>query len=258
MKISKIEKKKRLYLIEFDNEEKLYVTEDTIVRFMLSKEMDISAETLKEIKAFTQFSHGKNLALYFISFQTRTDKEVRDYLLKNDIDGAIIDKIISNLTHEKWIDDHKYLDAYLNQNDLNGDKGPLVIKQKLIQKGLSTSLIDSALAQKNYDQLAEKVANKVLKKYQNKLPHRALKDKLIQSLINKGFYYELAKSIVADLEFEDDEDDNTALLEKEAEKQFRKLSKKHDNYDLKQRLFQALYRKGFESDAINKILQDYL
>lgn len=39
MKITKIEKKKRLYLLEIDKKESLYVTEDTIVKYMLTKEM---------------------------------------------------------------------------------------------------------------------------------------------------------------------------------------------------------------------------
>ncbi|MCK1247215.1 recombination regulator RecX, partial [Streptococcus uberis] len=47
MKIQKIEKKKRLYLLECDNGDSLYVTEDTIVHFMLSKGMEISPEQLE-------------------------------------------------------------------------------------------------------------------------------------------------------------------------------------------------------------------
>ena len=42
MKITKLEKKKRLYLLELDQAESLYITEDTIVRFMLSRDKEIS------------------------------------------------------------------------------------------------------------------------------------------------------------------------------------------------------------------------
>ena len=68
MKITKIEKKKRLYLLEIDKKESLYVTEDTIVKYMLTKEMILDKDQLEDIKSFAQFSQGKNLALYFISF----------------------------------------------------------------------------------------------------------------------------------------------------------------------------------------------
>ena len=38
------------------------------VRFMLSRDKVISEEELKEIQDFVQFSYGKNLALYHLSF----------------------------------------------------------------------------------------------------------------------------------------------------------------------------------------------
>ena len=65
MKITKLEKKKRLYLLELDNDQKLYITEDTIVKYFLSKNKEISEEELKEIQEFAQYSYGKNLALEF-------------------------------------------------------------------------------------------------------------------------------------------------------------------------------------------------
>ena len=42
MKITKLEKKKRLYLLELDNDQKLYITEYTIVKYFLSKDKEIS------------------------------------------------------------------------------------------------------------------------------------------------------------------------------------------------------------------------
>lgn len=72
-----MKRKKRLYLLEIDADDKLYVTEDTIVHFMLSKNMEIDEATLKDIQKFAQFSYGKNLALYHISFKQRTAAEVK-------------------------------------------------------------------------------------------------------------------------------------------------------------------------------------
>lgn len=97
MKITKIEKKKRLYLLELDETEKLYITEDTIVHFMLSKGMNITEQELKEIQEYAQFSYGKNLALYHLSFKQRTVKEVNDYLRKHDMEEETIVHVIDNL-----------------------------------------------------------------------------------------------------------------------------------------------------------------
>lgn len=59
MKITKLEKKKRLYLLELDSDQTCYITEDTIVRFMLTKDKEISPQEFAEIQTFAQFSYGK-------------------------------------------------------------------------------------------------------------------------------------------------------------------------------------------------------
>ena len=244
MKITKIEKKKRLYLLEIDEKDKLYVTEDTIVHFMLSKNMEIDETTLKDIQRYAQFSYGKNLALYQISFKQRTSDEVKKYL--------------ENLKKENWINDSQYVETYLSQNLTSGDKGGYVLKQKLLQKGVDAQLIDPKIAELDFSDLAEKTAQKLLRKYQNKLSTKTLKEKIIQNMMNKGFSYTEAKDAFETLDIEKDEEQESELLNKELDKQYRKFSKKYEGYELNQRLTQALTRKGFSYDDIKSALRDYL
>ena len=258
MRITKIEKKKRLYLLELDSQESLYITEDTIVRFMLSKDKEITENELQEIRDFAQFSYGKNIALYFLSFKQRTKKEVLDYLKKYEIKEANAIKIIAALEEERWIDDKSYVETYVRQNELNGDKGPALIRQKLITKGISKSVIDSCLVEVDFSNLIEKVAEKLLRKYQDKLPIRALQDKIVQGLMNKGFTYDLARKAVGQLDISADDNMEADLISKELEKLYRKYSRKYDGYELKQRLIQALARRGFEFDQIQAVLRNYL
>ena len=258
MKITKIEKKKRLYLLELDDSEKLYITEDTIVRFMLSKGMEITEQELSEIQGYAQFSYGKNLALYHLSFKQRTAKEVKDYLTQHDIQPEIISQVLDNLKKDNWINDRKYANSFIQSNLLTGDKGAFVLKQKLSQKGISSTIIEEELNQFDFTELTDKVAEKLLKKHQGKLPSKALQDKLLQSLINKGFSYSQAKTAYQHLEIEEDQENQQELLYKELDKQYRKYSKKYDGYDLKQRLTQALARKGFDFSDIASAMREYL
>ncbi|MBM7642027.1 recombination regulator RecX [Streptococcus loxodontisalivarius] len=257
MKITKIEKKKRLYLLEIDETEKLYVTEDTIVRYFLSKGMTLDDKTLEEIKNFAQYSHGKNLALYYISFKQRTEKEVKDYLFQHEIEARIIYKVLDNLREDKWLDDQKYAESFINQNLSTGDKGPHVLSQKLLEKGISKEIITQVLGDNDFENLLEKQAKKLLKKYSHKLPARALKDKVAQSLQNKGFHYTDIQGYLNQLDIEKDEELEEDLLLKEIDKVYRKYQKKYDGYDLKQRMTQALMRKGFDYSEIKANLREY-
>ena len=243
MKITKLEKKKRLYLLELDNDQKLYITEDTIVKYFLSKDKEISEEELKEIQEFAQYSYGKNLALYHLSFKARTTKEVRDYLTKYEIESGIIDKVVQHLKEDKWLDDRQYARNLIEANLLSGDKGPSLLQQKIQQKGIPKSILQEI---------------KLLKKYQGKYPLKAIETKIIQALISKGFAYNQAKIAFQNLEPETDEETTNELILKELEKQYRKYSKKYEGYDLKQRLTQALARKGYDYSDITSAIREYL
>ena len=244
--------------MELDNDGKCYITEDTIVRFMLSRDNVISQEELKEIRDFAQFSYGKNLALYHLSFKARTEKEVREYLKKYDIVENIVSQVIINLKEDKWINDAQYAYAIINANQLSGDKGPYVLTQKLTQKGVSKSTIEEILKEFNFSEVTQRVANKLLKKYEGKLPARALQDKIIQKLTNKGFSYSDAKSAFDQLDSQVDQETTQELIFKELDKQYAKYSRKYEGYELKQRLTQVLSRKGYDFSDIASALREYL
>ncbi|ORO77238.1 recombination regulator RecX [Streptococcus oralis] len=258
MKITKLEKKKRLYLMELDGQQTSYITEDTIVRFMLSRDKVISKEELTEIQDFAQFSYGKNLALYHLSFKVRTEKEVREYMKKYDIEDTIASQVIANLKEDNWINDRQYAYSIINANQLSGDKGPYVLTQKLAQKGIAKSTIEDVLKDFDHTEVAQRVAEKLLKKHTGKLPARALQEKIIQNLTNKGFSYSDAKSSFDDLDSQVDQETTQELIFKELDKQYTKYARKYEGYELKQRLTQVLARKGYDFSDIASALREYL
>lgn len=219
--------------MELDNGDKCYITEDTIVRFMLSRDKVISEEELKEIQDFAQFSYGKNLALYHLSFKARTEKEVREYLKKYDIDKNIVSQVIANLKEDKWINDGQYAYAIINANQVSGDKGPYVLTQKLAQKGISKSTIEEILNDFDFSEVAQRVANKLLKKYD-------------------------AKIAFDELDSQVDQETTQELIFKELDKQYTKYARKYEGYELKQRLTQVLARKGYDFSDIASALREYL
>ena len=244
--------------MELDHQQTFYITEDTIVRFMLSRDKVISKEELTEIQDFAQFSYGKNLALYHLSFKARTEKEVRDYLVKYEIDDKTIPQVIQALKEENWINDRQYAYSIINANQLSGDKGPYVLAQKLSQKGIAKSTIEEVLKDFDFSEVTHRVAEKLLKKYTGKLPARALQDKIIQNLTNKGFSYADAKNAFDDLDSKVDQETTQELIFKELDKQYAKYARKYEGYELKQRLTQVLARKGYDFSDIASALREYL
>lgn len=258
MKITKLEKKKRLYLLETDQGQAFYVTEDTIVRYFLSQGKEVTEEELEEIRAFAQMSYGKNLALYYISFQNRTKKEVHDYLVKYDIAPAQITTILQSLEADNWINDQRYCQNYLEGQIRTGNKGPYRLQEKLKQKGIAPDLIAQALQGLDFSPLALKEAEKLQRKYSQRLSHRNLKTKITQALYQKGFNSDTIRFAISQLNWEKDSETEEELLEKELDKALRRYQRKYDGFQLKQRLSQALLRKGFDYDLIKSKLDQAL
>ena len=244
--------------MELDHQQTSYITEDTIVRFMLSRDKVISEEELTEIQDFAQFSYGKNLALYHLSFKVRTEKEVIDYLVKHEIDEKTIPQVIQALKEDNWINDRQYAYAIINSNQLSGDKGSYMLIQKISQKGVDRSIIQEVLQEFDLAEVALRTAEKLLKKYQGKLPARALQEKIIQNLTNKGFSYSDAKSAFDNLDSQVDHETTQELIFKELDKQYAKYARKYEGYELKQRLTQVLARKGYDFSDIASALREYL
>ena len=154
---------------------------------MLSKGMEITEQELSKIQDYAQFSYGKNLALYHLSFKQRTAKEVKDYLIQHDIQPDIISKSWTLWKKKIGSTTEKYANSYIQSNLLTGDKGAFVLKQKLSQKGISSTIIEDELSQFDFTELTDKVAQSC-SEIPGKLPSKALQDKILQSLINKGFF----------------------------------------------------------------------
>lgn len=94
----------------------------------------------------------------------------------------------------------------------------------MASKGCNKQIIDDVLSQFDFSEIAIRVASKLLRKYQENY-HLKPKDKLTQSLINKGFSFQESKLAIDYLELEADEENEQALLYKEIDKQYQKFSK---------------------------------
>jgi Uncharacterized protein conserved in bacteria len=258
IKITAIEKKKRLYKVEFDNYNTIYVTEDTIVKYLMSKGSEFSQEELQEIEVFSNFSRGKNLAIYYISFKMRTKVEVIKYLQEHEIENKQIASIINSLEENKYIDDANYTENFINSKIRAKSSGPYLIKQKLKNKGVDNSLINEKLTdlytEEEQIDIAYGLAEKLVMQKSSKLPLNSLKNKVIQNLTNKGFSYSIAKIALDALELEADNEIEEDLLNTDLAKALRRYSRKYEGYELKQRLFQAMARKGYDFDLINRKL----
>ncbi|WP_164508399.1 recombination regulator RecX [Lacticaseibacillus baoqingensis] len=256
-KITQITTQKRpgRYNIFLDGHYAFPVSESTLIKFRLAKGMAIDAELEQQLKAAEVTANANSLALDYLSHQPRTIKEVHQKLAENELPEPAIQATIARLIDLHYLDDAQYARGYLHDNLHLGDKGPKVMTTKLRQKGIDANTIQDALAtiaDADWQAAALRVGQKAAKHYA-RLPFHTTLQKTRLTMIQKGFTSEMANAVMAELDLQPDTDGEAERLQKEAAKQWR-LKHRYSGYDRRQRVKQALYRKGFQLDAIDKAL----
>lgn len=256
--VTKIVKDKHgFYTIWLNTDDKLQVSEDILVRFRLLKGQEVDDQTLTEIKRAGSYDRGLQLALNYLSYQLRTEREIRDYLKEHEIETQDRQKIIIYLKEIQLLDDQVFADSYVRTAMKTSDKGPRSIRQFLKQKGVADMVIDEALLHFTpEDQVASalrtaqrQTKSSVVKSYQETLR------KIKQQLMQKGFDQEIIQKALENLEYEKDEDEELAGLQKQGEKlwnQHSRLEPGKRNMKIKQ----SLYRKGYSLDLIQQFITE--
>jgi len=136
-------------------------------------------------------------------------------------------------------------------------KGPLNIRQELRQKGIKDSFIEQSMDEYSSEkqiehaiQLGDKIARQ-----NNNLSETFLKQKIEQFLLTKGFPFNIISIAIDEIDYEKDDDDEWNALQIQGEKVHRRY-KNFTGFEYKQKMKQALYRKGFAIELIERYLND--
>lgn len=86
---------------------------------------------------------AKEKAIKYIGISKKTEFEVSKKLKSLGVDSLTISKVIEYLNELGYLDDVDYVRAYVRQNVKLLKYSKYELKQKLLQKGVKTSIIDS-------------------------------------------------------------------------------------------------------------------
>lgn len=97
---------------------------------------------MAEIQKYDHYRIGLNKAIQYLSYKKRTDKEVIQYLQKEEISEQAISEVIEYCYREKLIDHQDYAESLKNTMIRTTDKGPKIYQQKLYQLGIEPNIIE--------------------------------------------------------------------------------------------------------------------
>lgn len=91
----------------------------------------------------------QEFAFHFLSFRSRSEKEMRDYLKKKEV--LEIDETIGKLKELDFINDNKFVQEFIDSRSKNKPKGKKALMIELARKGIKVDNLDI-----NEDELAKK------------------------------------------------------------------------------------------------------
>jgi len=148
------------------------------------------------------FEKFYNVALRFLSYRPRSEKEARDNFKRKKAEPSVIEKIIAKLKEQKFINDEEFAKWWIEQRTSFKPRSLRLIKIELRQKGISQEVIqevinDSRLMINDLEQ-AKKLVEKRIERVQN-LSKQEIYQKLGGFLARRGFDYETIKQSIDEM-----------------------------------------------------------
>ncbi|MGG5252174.1 recombination regulator RecX [Neobacillus sp. SM06] len=256
-KITTQQKNSDRYNVFLDEKFAFSVDADILIKFQLKKGMELDAFSLTEIQYSDDIRKAYNAGIAYLARRIRSEKEIRDYLAKKDVEAPIANEVIHRLTSQNYLNDGEYAAAYVRTQMNTTDKGPDVIRMELAEKGIQKEIIQDCLREFTEELQVEKakgLADKFFKK-NAKDSFRILKQKLEGLLLRKGYSFDVIQRVRAESAQKGVGGDELEAIRYQGEKLCRKYSH-YTGYEYEQKMKQALYRKGFTMDLIEKFLDE--
>lgn len=196
------------------------------------------------------------LAINYLSYRMRSIKEVNDYLLKKEVSPDHAEQVIVRLLNEKLLDDNEFARAFVTDQINQTSKGPTLVKRDLLGKGVKEQIANKQLAMFTFEVEFDKALNWAQKRVKrtSKDSYRKRIEKLRLALMRRGFTNQVIQEVIQIVE--DDVKDGTEwqVLIHQADKLYRRLSRRYSDRELDMRLKTGLYSRGFPGHLIDKYI----
>ncbi len=143
------------------------------------------------IKFAPQEKKALSSSYQLLKFRDRSEKEIRDKLLKKKYPNSAIERVIVHLKDLAYIDDKKFARAWVSFR-LNSPFGLKRIILELRQKGIAEDIISETLSEVRKTDIESEVLTTLAQKRLSNLRKRKIdrlktRQKLYQFLLRRGF-----------------------------------------------------------------------
>ena len=241
------------YQIKLSNMETLTTYDDVILKYNLLYDKEITSELLKDLYAQTKYYDIYYRVVKYLSVRMRSTYEIHKYLKKYQVLKEEEEKLIRELQEKGLLNDGAFAKAYASDKMHLSHFGPDKIRSDLKALHIEDSLIEDALEKLEQSDIEETLDKIIQKKWNanHRYSEYQWKEKVLLDLVQKGYPRSMVQEHLEHFTFDD-----RIMIEKEYEKQKKRLEKKYQGKDLVYQIKGKLYQKGYTSEDINRMLEE--
>lgn len=184
------------YQIIFDNEKKINIQEDVIIKNNLLYKKEIDNDLLLKIIVENEEYEIYNKCVNYIGVRLRSINEIREYMDRKDISLEKQEEVIERLLKNKLLDDSVFARAFIKDKMNFTTMGPYRIELELKKHKIDDKIIKKYINEIDRDMIYDKIdrqINKLIKSNKNK---SNLRNKIYNNLLGLGYSSEMVVSMI--------------------------------------------------------------
>jgi regulatory protein len=155
----------------------------------------LSDEKVTQLQAEDARERALQQALLFLSYRVRSEKEIRQNLLKHEFPEEVIETTLEKLRESKLANDPEFARVWVENRNIFRPRSRRAVTMELRQKGLDDETVQAAVADMDEDALAYESALKRANRLKGQ-EWGEFRKKLSEYLARRGFPYSVIAPVV--------------------------------------------------------------
>lgn len=152
-------------------------------------------------------ARAQNAAISMLGRKMLTCRELCDRLLRKGYDKEIAERVVEQFLSVGYLDDRRYAELYLADSVNLGAKGMYRIRQELLRKGVSVSVIDDVMKETEVDTKCALMQYIEERQLLRSVHSRKDLEKLTARLVRRGYSLSEIRDCLEKMEFTIEEEE---------------------------------------------------
>lgn len=170
---------------------------ENFIRLGLKVNQELTQEEIKIITDEDEKAKALEKVLRFAMIRPRSEKEIKDYFKRKNINELIHWYILEKLKKYELLDDKKFAKWWVEQRQTFSPKSKRILNQELRIKGIKSEIISNTLEDTEIDEvkIAKDLITKKIYKWQ-KYDEKVRRQKISLYLAGKGFSWNVVSDVL--------------------------------------------------------------